>query len=294
MSPDLPQETRKTRVLVLGSSGRVGRMLRHAWAQDSAGLDFIFQTRDPAAAHDLLWNVLGPLPVTLQQAAPFECMIVLSGVVPKPDADFALNSRIGAASITAAARLGIKTVILASTSAVYGSHQRTPFHEGDPTHPVNAYGTSKLAMETLCQHKAQTLGVRLCCLRIGNVAGADALLRGAGALAEGETLALDMFPDQGTPLRSYIGPQSLAQALCTLVHKRAQVPPLLNMAAPQPVTMRALAQASATPFVLHPAPPTAHQHITLACTALAALHPFDPVESDPDEMVRQWQHVTQA
>lgn len=298
--PVLTKEFQKAHTLVLGSSGRIGQMLRHAWAQDSAGIDFTFQTRGPAPTADLLWDILGHPPHALEQASrdrgipAYDAMIILSGVVPGPNADFDLNSTIGAAGIAAAAHLGIGTVFLASTSAVYGTHQRTPLHETDPAHPVSAYGASKLAMETNCLRQAQALGVNLCCLRIGNVAGADALLLNARALPSGQKLALDTFADHCTPKRSYIGPQTFAQVLSTLVHNRHNVPQVLNIAAPQPVTMRALAEAAGTPFELHPASQSAHQYITLDCTTLSTLHRFAPADTDPQEMVRQWQTVQSA
>jgi len=289
-------KTAKQRVLVLGGSGRVGRMLRHSWAQNGGGLDFTFQTREHDAAHstDLVWDVMDPPPSPVLNAAPFDCMIVLSGVVPGPDADFTRNSAIGAAAIAAAARLGIPCVLLASTSAVYGAGGQTPFHEGDTPCPVNAYGHSKHLMEVQCRAQALALGISLCCLRIGNVAGADALLLNAQALADGDALVLDVFAQGGTPVRSYIGADSLARVLCTLVHQNQNrdVPELLNIAAPHPVSMRALAESAGVAFDLRPAPPTAHQLITLDCTALATLHSFDPAESDPDEMVLQWRHCT--
>ncbi|MBB3995913.1 nucleoside-diphosphate-sugar epimerase [Sulfitobacter undariae] len=287
------------RVLVLGGSGRIGTLLRHAWAQDLErgrvkGIELVFQTRQAEPSHpdDLIWHVLGETPQAVRDAPPFDCMIVLSGITPKPDADFTLNTQIGAASLRAAADLGIGHVLLASTSAVYGSASDAPFAEIDPLEPVNDYGRSKLEMEQACQPQARALGVGLCSLRIGNVAGADALLMSGAALASHETLQLDCFEDGGTPVRSYIGPISLAQVMISLVRRRAQLPFALNIAAPHPVTMGALAEAAKMPVTLRPTQNNAHQHITLACDALSALHDFDQAESTADEILRQWQSLT--
>jgi nucleoside-diphosphate-sugar epimerase len=144
-------------------------------------------------------------------------------------------------------------------------------------------------MENRCLAQADALGVGLSCLRIGNIAGADALLLNGAALLEDQKLRLDFFADHGTPVRSYIGPQTLARTICALVRNRADLPPLLNVAAPQPVTMRALAEAADMPFDLIPATYSGHQHITLDCTALTRFHAFEPRDSTPEEMVRQWQ-----
>lgn len=281
------------RVLVLGSSGRIGTMLRRAWARDAedvrkAGITFTFQTRhiQPEHPDDLLWDVLHAPPPT--DAGPFECMIVLSGIVPRGGADFTLNTAIGTACVAAAAQMGIPAVLLASTSAVYGTDSDLPLREEDPLRPLHDYGRSKRDMEEVCQAQARALGVALCSMRIGNVAGADALLINAAALGPDEKLRLDCFKDGGTPLRSYIGPHSLARVMLSLIAQRTELPAALNIAAPDPVTMGALAQAAQAPVDLQPAQGQAHQHVTLACEALAALHPFDPVASQPAEMIRQW------
>ena len=289
-----------TRVLVLGSSGRIGTLLRRSWALSDGAVaqpetEFVFQTRHATAEHtqDILWDPLQEPSSSVVTAGPFDCLIVLSGIVPKPSADFTLNTTIAIASITAAARLGIGQVLLASTSAVYGNYSDSPFAENAPLKPVNDYGRSKLEMEQAAQAHAHASGVGLCCLRIGNVAGADALLCNGAALAPGETLTLDYFCDGGTPERSYIGPKSLACVFRSLVAQRNSLPAALNIATPPPVTMRALAEAAQMPLVLVRANEEGHQHITLDCDALEALHQFAAEETAPAEMVRQWKDLRQ-
>ncbi len=270
-------------------------MLRRAWTQPAlatqdTAVEFTFQTRQTPvlAPGDILWNILQKPPRALVDAGPFDCMIILSGIVPKQGADFALNSLIGAAGMNAAADLGIPRVLLASTSAVYGTYSNTPFDEDAPLDPVSAYGHSKRDMEVACRAQALANGIELCCMRIGNVAGADALLSGGVALKPNEKLPLDCFHDGSTPLRSYIGPHSLARVMVSLTRADTSLPATLNTAAPHPVTMQALAQAAEIPLELRPTQCNAHQHVTLDCTALTALHPFDPQESAPAEIVRQW------
>jgi len=219
-------------------------------------------------------------------------MIALSGIVPKPAADFALNTNIGLASLRAADDLGVGHVLLASSSAVYGNATDVPFVETAPLNPINDYGRSKLEMEQVCQSRARAVGRSLCCLRIGNVAGADSLLMNGEVLASDKALWLDCFADGGTPVRSYIGPSSLARALVSLLRKRRELPAALNVAAPQPVAMKALAEAANIPVTLKLVPENGHQYITLACDALSTLHDFTAAESTPQEMVRQWKDLT--
>lgn len=290
-----------TRVLVLGSSGRIGTMLRRCWATDTSAsqgdaIEFVFQTRQaqPDRPDDLLWDITEDPPDALRLGGAYDCLIVLSGIVPKPDADFTLNTAIATASLRAAARLGIASVFLASTSAVYGSYQDEPFREDHIPRPVTDYGRSKYSMETTARAQARALGVKLCCLRIGNVSGADALLLTGAALAAGETILLDRFHDGGTPVRSYMGPRTFARILRSLIHNRADVPEVLNIAAPKPVSMLALAEAAQMPVTLRPVDAQDHQYVTLDCQALAALHAFEPLASDPSEIVRQWQDLRGA
>lgn len=283
------------KTLVLGSSGRIGTMLRRVWdvqtgADQSA---FRYQTRqaNTQGKRDLLWDLNSPLPLDMKALAPFDVLLVLSGVVPRAGAVLAQNTAIGLASLEAAAVLGAGTVLLASSSAVYGTQSDKPYHEADTPAPANDYGRAKLEMEHCCAARAAALGVRLCNLRIGNVAGADALLCNGAALAKGEALRIERFADGGTPLRSYIGPQTLARVLKTLILNHANVPKVLNVAAPDPVQMAALAKAAAMPFDLVPATGTAHQTVTLDCGALGALHQFDTADSNPAQMVAQWQSL---
>ena len=286
--------------MVLGSSGRIGGMLRKAWTSDhflSRGdVTFSFQRRHahPEYPNDLLWDILKEPPHALAKAVPFDCMIVLSGIVPKAKADLTLNTAIGVACVAAASQLAIPHVLLASTSAVYGTGSNNPFSENDGPDPVNDYGRAKWDMEQNCQAQAQALALNLCCLRIGNVAGADALLMNGVALAPGESLKLDCFEDGGTPLRSYIGPESLARVMLSLIHKRPQLPPTLNIATPHPVTMRALAEAAHMPLDLRHVTDNAHQYVTLDCSRLVALHKFKPTEMQPAEMVAQWRRLSRA
>jgi UDP-glucose 4-epimerase len=281
------------RALIVGGSGRIGRMVRRAWAQTLApGTEVVFQTRSPAAgSQDLLWDPLGGDTSALKAAEPFDAMLVLSGVVPKPGAQFSLNSDIGLACGAAAAAYGIRRVLLASTSAVYGAALARAFSENDTCTPANDYGRAKLKMEAACLAQAQTTGTELCCLRIGNVAGADVLLINGRALKGDARLQLDRFGDGGTPLRSYIGPATLARVLAHLMLHDAPLDPLLNIAVPVPVTMGDLATAAAIPFDLQPAPATAHQNITLECARLSAIYPFSPEDGHPSVIVDQWHQL---
>ena len=282
--------------LLMGASGRIGRMLMRHWTgAPPVGLHIVPQHRGPGPG--LVWGPLdGPDPLIelARSRGGIAGLIVLSGVTPAPGADLAGNGALILASVTAAQTAGIGRLLVASSSAVYGGGMGLPLGEDDLTLPVNDYGRAKLVAEAICDQARQT-GLAVTALRIGNVAGADALLVNASRAlyAEGEANALriDRFADGCGPLRSYIGPATLAAVLETLMRHSDPLPDCLNIAAPAPVSMESLATAAGAPWQFVPAPPTSFQQITLNCGRLTALHAFPADASDPAAMVAEWQRL---
>jgi nucleoside-diphosphate-sugar epimerase len=274
------------RVLLVGATGRVGRMLSCHWpAADSV---LIAQHRNPGQAA-LCWPLLdgvAPLKAEVSRNGPFHAMIMLAGVTPATGPDLSLNSALALAALAGAQAAGIPRVLLASSSAVYGAGQGGPLDETAPLFPANAYGAAKVTMEAEVQRFRAEL--ELCILRIGNVAGADAALLNVAASAPDQPVLLDRFANGQGPWRSYIGAGALARVLHHLAHYPAPLPEVLNLAAPKPIAMEALVAATGHRYAFRPAPATAHQSITLDCQRLAALYPFAPSDSDPATMVADW------
>ena len=281
----------KTSVLLTGASGRVGRMVCHHWPDMVPGLALIPQYREDAPPGALSWAPLdgsGALVAHAQAGRTPGAIIALAGVTPGPGRDLSLNREIAEATLDAAFHAGVRRVLLASSSAVYGAGCGKPFEEEAPCAPVNAYGAAKRDMEAVCG-PWRARGLEICCLRIGNVAGADALLLNVAHTRAGEPVRIDRFADGGGPVRSYIGPATLAAVLATLCRHAGPLPPVLNIAAPVPVAMTALTEAASARYEMHPAPTGAHQRITLECSRLVALHNFAAGDSMATEMIRQWQ-----
>lgn len=270
-----------SRVLVVGASGRVGRMLARAW--DQGGLCPTLShrgTAPPTALPRLHWAPLEqPLP-----GGDFAAMIVVAGVVPGRG-DLAGNAAIAGACLRAAEAAGIGQVLLASSIAVYGNNGGRPFGESDACAPVNDYGHAKLAMEAEAA-PFRARGMAVTSLRLGNVAGADALLLNA---ASGQKLWLDRFADGSGPVRSYIGPATLARVLAGLVGR--DLPAVLNLAAPEPVAMADLAQAAGVDWGWRPAPPTAHARITMDCRRLAGFCALAAADNAAAAMVAEWRQT---
>jgi nucleoside-diphosphate-sugar epimerase len=268
------------RCLLVGSTGRLGSVMMRHWLQAPRdGLSVVPQTRQSADDSVLLWSPVGggPLP-----KGEFDAMLMLAGATPHASTPLSANAEIAEACLVAAEAAGIGRVLVASSAAVYGAGSGVPFRESDLTVPVNDYGRSKLEMEAVCE-TWRTRGLEVTSLRIGNVAGADMLL----GFAEGRAVTLDKFADGSGPVRSYIGPRTLADVSGSLLMTEDQLPPVINVAAPRPTTMEDLATAAGLEVDWRPAPPGATQSVVLDCSLVASLHRFGADACSPSAMVAE-------
>lgn len=282
------------KVLVLGATGRIGTILRKCWPRGPQGP--LWQSRTPRAGPG--WIVLDPLrdPATLAQAASgCGAILCLAGVVPGRGqvADLRDNIalaeaalRAGAAAVQDRAGQGgaAARVFLASSAAVYGAAPGL-LHEDMALAPVSDYGRAKAAMEARAAALGHELGVPVTSLRIGNVAGVDAIL---GGWAPG--FRLDRFADGTTPRRSYIGAITLARVLGELLAV-ADLPDVLNIAAPGAIRMGALLQAADLDWTPRPAPDTAIPDVQLCTGRLQRFTRFAPADSTAAAMVAEWRRL---
>lgn len=304
----MPSGSEPKNIILLGATGRVGCLIRAALAQKPAdGVQIRPQTRDPILAQNAGWFHFDPLAAKVPAAGPFPALpkgsfaalIDLTGVTGGGKAALEVNPRLALAGLALARHLAIPQVFLASSAAVYGAAGVAHvLAETDPVAPASDYGRSKLAMEQAAfdwQAGQGPSAPRLTCLRIGNVAGADQLLLNAGRAEQTAPLMLDRFADGSTPRRSYIGSETLAAVLVSLIRAAADgkvLPDILNIAAPGAVSMADLLDAYAAAG--HPvarqdraAPKTAIPLVALDTTRLEAFHRFTTADSEPREMIRQ-------
>jgi len=68
-------------------------------------------------------------------------------------------------------RKGVKGLVFASSSSVYGEPEETPVDENAPIRPVSVYGASKAACEVLIHAYSRLYGVKAVVLRYANVIG---------------------------------------------------------------------------------------------------------------------------
>ncbi|MBL4627964.1 MAG: NAD-dependent epimerase/dehydratase [Roseicyclus sp.] len=290
----------KPRLLLLGASGRVGRLVaRFLDAGANGVIDLVQQRRSGGQGRgELVWGPLdGPdgLLRYLNGQAPFDAFIVLSGITPHSGGLLDDTQKLADACLEAAHVTGTQRVLLASSSAVYDVQSAGPIAEQAALTLTNPYGVAKIQMEQACARWREK-GLEICCLRIGNVAGADQLLinvelaRRSAPANSPNKIRLDVFDNGRGPQRSYIGPQTLAAVLQALATTPRGLPETLNIAAPQPIWMDDLLIAAGCAFdAVSVAGP--HQFITLNCDQLTQFYPFRPEESLPETMVKQWQET---
>ena len=157
-----------------------------------------------------------------------------SVVVPESVSDplkyYRNNTAATRSLIESAVTAGVPHFIFSSTAATYGTPERVPVSESDPTVPINPYGMSKLMSEAMLRDVAAAHPVNYAALRYFNVAGADAagrsgqstigathLIKIAVEAATGKRAAVSVFGQDfdtrdGTGVRDYIHVSDLAVA----------------------------------------------------------------------------------
>lgn len=266
---------------MLGGSGRLGRMLGAFWPS-RAGLRLHSGThRADFVVFDLI----------LEPSKAAACMggigtvICLAGITParaqQTGEMLKRNTELALAAIRAAHAGGAGRVLLASSAAVYGAAQGI-MAEDNAVQPAAPYGQAKRDMECSALDEASALGVSLTCLRIGNVAGADAIL---GGWRPG--MQIDQLPDGTTPERSYVGPQTLARVLHGLT-LCDDLPEVLNIAAPGAVEMGALLDAAGLDWSPRPAPEGVIARVELSTKRLAECVALPPKAGTAAALIAEW------
>ena len=304
-------------LIVNGAGGRVGAALCAAWAAARpAGLRPVWQSRTPRGPDWLPW---GALPEGLEGGV----LLHLAGATPTGNGVLEATVPLALEALEAARRAGLAHALLASSAAIYGRPAgAAPLDETTPPAPASAYGAAKRDMEDAVRRwRDATPGApALTILRIGNVAGTDALAAGVAAASTAAPLELDRFADGTTPRRSYAGPATLAAIVAALARRgagdalarrgagdaparrgaRDALPDVLNLAAPGPgVEMGALLAARAAlghPVALRhrSARAGALRALVLDTGRLRSLVPLPPESGTAAEVAREWVALDRA
>ena len=277
-------------VLITGSNGKIGRMLRVVWT-GAAQLGFhpVWSTRDAVHDTDLQWDIATNRAPPIAKGA---VILHLAGQVHGDAMALRSNSSMAVKVCAAAKDAGASHVFLASSAAVYGPTSDILAETRAPA-PQSDYGRAKLEMErdALCwAQQAGPTAPGVTCLRIGNVLGADALF---GQLQGGKEVILDPAPGStGGPLRSYIGPRFLGHVMTSLLQKVMlgwHLPPILNIAARCPVFMADLLLAGQLPYRFGPANQDVIPKVRLSTRRLADFVALPKV--DAGILVADWRSV---
>ena len=131
-----------------------------------------------------------------------------SVVVPESVSDplkyYRNNTAASRALIESAVAEGVAHFIFSSTAATYGTPERVPVAEGDPTVPINPYGMSKLMTEAMLRDVAAAHPINYAALRYFNVAGADPQGR-SGQSTIGATHLIKIAVEAATGKRDAVG-----------------------------------------------------------------------------------------
>lgn len=159
----------------------------------------------------------------------FAAFIAVGESMKIPEVYFRNNLAGSLSLLTAMHEAEIRNIVFSSTAAVYGMPKRVPIPESEPRTAVNAYGESKIMVETLLEWFDRIHGMKNVCLRYFNASGADPKARAGEehdpethlipllfrAIQTGNPITLfgDDYPtSDGTCIRDYIHVTDLAQA----------------------------------------------------------------------------------
>jgi len=170
-------------------------------------------------------------PATVRQAMAGISHVVHEAAIrsiPRSLDDPGLCNRVnveGTLHVLLAARdAGVRRVVVASSSAVYGDADRYPVREDDPVRPGSPYAVSKAAAELYVQLFRHLYGLDVVCLRYFNVFGPRMDAESGYAMAVPRFVAT-MLRDEPAPVngdglqsRDFIYVENIAQAtVCALV-----------------------------------------------------------------------------
>ncbi len=149
----------------------------------------------------------------------------------------------GTVNVLEAARIaGVKKIIIASSSSVYGVNAKTPFAENDPIFsPISPYAASKLACEALGHVYHHVYGLDVAMLRFFTVYGPRqrpdlAIHKFARCIAAGK--AIDVFGD-GSTARDYSYISDILDGIMACTHRTFGFE-IFNLGGSQPVTLSRL------------------------------------------------------
>jgi len=150
--------------------------------------------------------------------------------------------------LIAARDSGVKRVVYASSSSVYGDSPTLPKHEGMPVNPLSPYALSKYAGEKYCQLFYRLYELETICLRYFNVFGpnqdaasqyAAVIPRFISAILNGEPITI--YGD-GEQTRDFIFVENVVAANLLVASIEVGVGETFNIACGERISINQLAE----------------------------------------------------
>lgn len=159
---------------------------------------------------------------------------------PKPYLDINVGGTLNL--LTACRDHGVRKVVFASSSSVYGGTSRPADEEATPCRPLSPYGASKVAGEALCSSFAASDGLDIVALRFFTVYGPRqrpdmAISRFTRMIADGEEVPV--YGD-GTSQRDYTYVSDVIDGVVAAIDRPLRGYQALNLGRGEPVVLRDL------------------------------------------------------
>ena len=177
-------------ILITGAAGFIGSQLAHKlWQDEDNHLilvdNFSYGKEDNLVFEDMdLRELVHNIDIqdrnymeTLFKLGQFDYVYNIAGIAPLPDCQTdpcaAIDTNVnGFVNILELSRIyGVKTVIQASTNAMYENETMFPTKEDFRNLPTLIYPNTKYCAERFAQSFCDTYGMNVCCVRFANVYG---------------------------------------------------------------------------------------------------------------------------
>ena len=156
----------------------------------------------------------------------------------RPLADFR-RSVAGVHEVLEAARVACPqaTVLFLSSAAVYGDPETLPVAESATTRPLSPYGFHKLASELALREYREIYGLRSASLRIFSAYGEGLRRQLLWDVCQKALRGNFVLQGDGSQTRDFIHACSVADAIVVLASQSGPIPPILNLASGEEVSV---------------------------------------------------------
>lgn len=241
-----------SRCLITGASGFVGLFLSETLRSPQMevyGFDLKHQQQVKQAFTGEITNRADVLSV-LRQAQP-DTIFHLAGILKSQNAEDLYNVNVlgTVALFEAIMESGLRPrVIVAGSSAVYGTGGDTPISEASPVHPITHYAASKLSQEIVALRYHKAFDLPVICVRTFNLLGpglspdmAPSAFAMQIAQAEKTGGPAKIFTGDLSAQRDYVDVRDAVRAY-TLIAEHGEAGQIYNVCSGQAISMSEILQ----------------------------------------------------